>query len=205
MKQKVYEKTGIKERKNSKTKQGLVEMQMLHKNEVIRSIEKGFYKKKCESLYSISLMHYDKEYQKIDKLLKDYKWCLESFSENTQILILGYIDYFKQYGTNMDSLGLRTFRKGILKAILISEKVQLEIQKNRKENKTLFVDQNIAQEDVIINYCIDNMEVLQEDGVNMENVAVLMNRLDDAGFPVENLKEYLLIKKRTEEIYREFV
>lgn len=64
-------------------KQEFVEMQMLHEIEVRRSIEKEFYKKKCESLYSISLMDYDKEYQKIDKLLKDYRWCLESFSENT--------------------------------------------------------------------------------------------------------------------------
>lgn len=107
----------------------------------------------------------------------------------------------------MDPLGLHTFRKGILKSILISEKVQLEIQKNRKENENenLFVDQNIARENVIINYCIDNTDVLQEDGVNVENVAELMAKLNNAGFPIGNFEEYLLIKKRTEEIYREFV
>lgn len=135
---KYYKRTGTKDEKKKRESNEITMKREEKKTKIEHEQKVASYK---ESRYhNIELMSQEKEYKKTTQVLEDYLFLKQNSSENIGQLIEGYHEYFQTYGENMTPLGLRTFRKGILQTIKISQKQcsqEESLETDSKEN-TIF-------------------------------------------------------------------
>lgn len=190
MKLKVYERTGIKEENALKDNQARLIKRQILQQAIKHSIERGIYKENCKNSYDLNLMDYKKEYKKTEDLLKLYQDMAVVYEENICILIEGYVEYFNTYGSNMNALGLRGFRKNIERVVKLAcsaEKIK------RKESQI----ENAVIEFVIEHY--DDIEYFDEE-IDDSDIMCLMYEL---GLNRKNQHEYEDIKSKVKTIYEE--
>lgn len=136
MKQKAYERTGIKEKNQKRESQEAKEKKLAHDLEVQRSVEKGLYRSQVEGRYDVTLMNRDREYEKARQVLAGYIEFIDYYDENVQTVIEGYQAYWEMYGCVMTPVGLRAFRNGINKTIART-KEEMEAARREKQEETI--------------------------------------------------------------------
>lgn len=124
MKLKIHERTGIKEKGLFKEKQTKLREKANSEQRINFSIERGMYKESCKNRYDLNLMDYQKEYKKTEDLLQAYQDMSIIYGENLESLIDGYVNYFAVYGSSMNALGLRGFRKTVESVMNISYRLE---------------------------------------------------------------------------------